>query len=173
MRSAWPVATISSTCASLISVASWSRRSLPESLSSALLKSNSTSVDSASFWITGRGGSGAASGAGAGAACATGAGWTTATGGGTEARAMRSQGSAALAGTQWPARTHCPKPLSTTLPSEDTTYPGRPRAVAPLAAVVVEVDPAAAAAGAAAAGAAAERAELVLVLEVALAAGGH
>src|SRR5688500_2663960 len=127
MRSAWPTATISSTSASLISAASWSRRALPESLSSALLKSNSTSVDSVSFWMTGRGGSttagaGAAAATGGGAGSSLGSGGATATGGGgSSARATRSHGSAALAGTQEPARTHWPEPLSTTLPSDDLT----------------------------------------------------
>src|SRR5688572_16391816 len=125
MRSAWPTATISSTSAPLISAASWSSRALPESLSSDLPKSNSTSVDSVSFWITGRGGStttGATAATGGGAGSSLGSGGATATGGGgSSARATRSHGSAALEGTQEPERTHWPEPLSTTLPSEDLT----------------------------------------------------
>src|ERR687896_2760990 len=99
MRSAWPRAMISSTLASLIWLASSSSFFLPDSLSSDLLKSNSTSVASVSFWITGRGGSGGGGacttgagggGGGAGSSLGSGGGATTTGGGGTSAPATRS-----------------------------------------------------------------------------------
>src|SRR5512134_2197610 len=97
---------ISSTLASLIWLASSSSLLLPASLSSALSKSNRTSADNVSFWITGRGGSGWASttggGGGGGAALCSYA--TTATG--TLTRAIWSHGSTELARVQKPERTH-------------------------------------------------------------------
>src|SRR2546421_11646482 len=75
MRSACPVASISSTLASLMRPASSSSFCLPESLSVALSKSKRTSEESVTFSITGgRGAGAAAKGAGAGAAAGGGGG---------------------------------------------------------------------------------------------------
>jgi hypothetical protein len=85
-------------------------------LSSALPKSNSTSVDSVSFWITGAAArrlqrtTGAGAGAGASA---------TGGGGASSARATRSHGLGGVGGHQNWLRTHWPNPLSTTWPLEE------------------------------------------------------
>jgi hypothetical protein len=86
-----------------------------------LLKSKRTSVESVSFWMTIRGGSGWATAATATGGGGAGLSWYATTGTGTLTRAIWSHGSAAVARDQAPVRRHEPKPFSTGRPSDATT----------------------------------------------------